>query len=443
MDDVILKIKKTSHDNKTKILLAVEAPVEVSDKSYRLALKDVSENVDIPGFRKGKAPKEVIEKNFGVEHISQKAFERIFFEILGKAAMQEKLDILDVVEIKSYELLPGKPFIFDVVVELKPDVKLGKYKGLKVQAKKVTYEKDEFVAETIDRLAGNFVSFKKSDDGVLEEGDIVYLDFEGEFDDGTEVPGGKASNFQTVLAKDKLLPGFVDSLVGAHVGDLKEVKIEFPDYVTNEFSGKNATFNVKVVGLEKKIMPEINDDFAKKLGIDTCEKLIETVVEQMIELQNVSSQREFENKIVEHIIKDSSFELPDSLIGKEVDYLLQDVRIQCENAGKKWDDFKGDEKNKDLLAKATDAAKNRISVDLVLNAIVKTENITASDDEIDTEMKLRISQMGEKGKSLETNKSFRNTIQMVILRNKAVDFLIKQNEPLWEEDVKQSKSKKK
>ena len=443
MEEVILKIKKTLQDNKTKLALAVEAPVELSDKSYRLALKDVSENVDIPGFRRGKAPKEVVEKNFGIGYISQKAFERVFFEILSRAAIQEKLDILDVVEIKSYELLPGKPLLFDVVVELKPEVKLGKYKGLKVQSKKVTYDKDDFIAETINRLAGNFVSFKKSEDGVLEEGDIIYLDFEGKFSDGTEVPGGTVSNFQTVLAKDKLLPAFVDNLVGTHVGDVKEVKVTFPEYLANESSGKEATFNVKVLGLEKKIMPELNDDFAKKLGLDSYEKLVETIVEQMVELQNVSSQREYENKTVEQIIKGSSFELPDSLINKEIDYLLNDFRAQCESAGKKWDEFKKDEKNKDLLSKATEAAKNRISVDLILNAIVKTENIAATDEEIDAEMQARISQMGEKGKSLETNKSFRNTIQMVILRNKAVDFLVKHNEPLWEEDVKQPKSKKK
>ncbi|MBI3589915.1 MAG: trigger factor [Candidatus Melainabacteria bacterium] len=430
-----LKIEKSKKPEQNKIELSVEAPLEIAEKTYHTVIRNISENIDIPGFRKGKAPREMVEKQVGVPYISQKAFESVFYEILHNVSTQEKLDIVDVIEISSFELLPGKPLTFKVIVELKPEVKLGKYVDLKVKAKKIIYDKELFIQKTLEKIANNFITFKKITDGNVKEGDLVTLDFEGKFEDGTEVPGGKAENFQALLDRDKFLPDFVDKLKGVKVGDTKEITITFPENYLTGFPSKKANFKVKINSIEEKILPEINDEFAKKVGIDNLKLLKEKIVEQMQQLQEIGSQREFENKVVDQIVKDSKYEIPETMIEKEINYLLQDVKMQCEKSGINWSDFKSDPKNKELFDKATQAAKNRISIDLILNAIVKKENIIATGEEVSNEMQNRIGQLGEKYKHLQNDKAFINSIHLVALRNKAIDFLIKNNKPVWEEEL--------
>ena len=430
-----LKITKTATSKNNEVELFVEAPVQFADRVYLRTLKDLSVNIDIPGFRKGKAPKEIIEKRVGSGYVSQKAFEGVFYEILASAAVKEKLDVIDVLEIKSFELFPGKPLTFKTIVELKPEVKLGKYKNLKVNAKKVVYQKDTFIKKTLEKLSANLVTFQKVNDRPVNEGDLITIDFEGKFDDGSDVPGGKAENYQAVLEKDKFLPDFVDKLNGVKIDETKEIKVTFPSNYAEGFSGKNATFKVSVKSIEEKVFPEVNDEFAKKLGLENLDKLKQKIVTQMEELQNLNSQADFENKIVEQVIKSSKFDISERMTEKEIDYLLSDIKAQCEKKEIDWSAFKADEKNKELLKNARETGVKRISIDLVLNAIIKQESITAVPEEVDNEVKNRISQLGEKYKMLENDLRFRNTVEMVILRNKAVDFLLKNNEVVWEKEV--------
>ncbi len=432
MSETKLKVNLSKKEAKNHLEVFVEASTEISNKHYMLTLRDISNKIDIPGFRKGKVPREIVEKQVGVGYVSQHAFEGIFYQLLGQAAVQEKLDIVDIVEISSFELLPDKPLTFKVIVELKPEIKLGKYKNLKVKAKKIQYDKKLFIEKTLEKLANNFVSYKKSFDAKLKEGDLVTLDFEGKFEDGTDVPGGKAENYQSILDKQKFLPDFVDKLIGAKVGDTKKVVISFPENYAEGFSGKNATFTVKVNAIEEKQLPVINDEFAKQLSVESLDVLNEKIVSNMIELQESASNRELENNIVQEIVDASKFDLSESMIEKEIIFLLKDVKTQSEKAGVNWVDFIADPKNKALLDKAREAAIKRISIDLVLNAIVKKEGIVVTPEELGSELKARIDQLGEKYNYLENDASFRNTVEMVLLRNKAVDFLLKNNEAVWE-----------
>lgn len=435
MSKMNLKVIKTPKETKHKVELSIEAPQDVSEKSYALALKRISQNIDIPGFRKGKAPKEVIEKQVGVGNISQRAFESVFYEILQNVSIQEELDIMEVNQIMSYELSPGKPLTFKVIVELKPEVKLGKYIDLKVKVKKIIYDQEKFIEKTIEKITNNFITFKKLIEGKVKEGDLITVDFEGKFEDGTEVPGGKAENFQAILDKEKFLPEFVDKLIGINVGDTAEISVTFPENYATGFSGKKASFKVKINSIEQKVVPQVNQEFAKKLGMKDMDEVKEKILAQMIELQDIASQREFENKVVEQVVKNSEYEITPPMIEREVNFLLKDIRAQCERDNIGWDTFISDEKNKELMNKAREAAKNRISIDLVLSAIVRKENITATDDELMKEVKNRVSQLGEKYSNLEKDVSFRNTVELVILRNKAIDLLLSKNQPIWEEEV--------
>ena len=238
MKQLELKVSKAAKESNREVELSVEASSLVSDKAYSVALRDIGNNIDFPGFRKGKVPKEIVEKKFGVGFIGQKAFETVFSEVLLNVAEQEKLDIIEVLQVSSYELVPGKPLTFKVLVELKPEVKLGKYKNLKINAKKTIYDKEAFMKKTFDKLITNFITFQSVSDRALKQGDLVNLDFEGKFEDGSDIPGGKAENFQVLLEKDKFLPEFVDKLQGAKTGEEREISITFPDNYAKDFSGK-------------------------------------------------------------------------------------------------------------------------------------------------------------------------------------------------------------
>lgn len=435
MNQAVLKVIKTPKGKDNELELFVEAPKEVSDKAYAIALRNAANNVDIAGFRKGKAPKETIEKSLSVGFISQKAFENIFYDILIDTARQEKLDIVEVLEISSYELLPDKPLTFKVIVELKPEIKIEKYKNLKIKAKKIVYDKDIFVQKTLERIADNLASFKQVTDRSLKEGDQVLLDFEGRFKDGTEVPGGKAEGFTALLERDKFLPEFVDKLIGTKISETKEISVSFPENYAKGFSEKEAIFTVTLKGIEEKAVPIVNDELAKRTGFENLDVLKSKIELHMGELQERLSQTEFENKVVDHIIENSKFKISNRMIDKEIDFLLKDVMSQAQKDGIKWADFKADEKNKELLAKARETAIKRISIDLVLSYIVKHENIIATDDEINKDVENRITQLGDKYKHLQSEKRFRNTVEMVILRNKAVDFLVNNNQAIWEKEV--------
>ena len=179
MKQLQLKVSKSIKEANSEVELSVEGPADISDKAYSVALRNISNQIDFPGFRKGKVPKEIVEKRFGVGYIGQKAFESIFGEMLLNVAEQERLDIVDVLEISSYQLSPGMPLTFKVLVELKPDVKLGKYKNLKVNVKKILYDKEAFLKKTLDRLVNNLITFQKIDNRNLKQGDLVNLTFEG------------------------------------------------------------------------------------------------------------------------------------------------------------------------------------------------------------------------------------------------------------------------
>lgn len=434
MSKIELKVKKTPTDNKNEVMLDVEAPKDVSNKAYAIACRDISNSVDVPGFRKGKAPKGIIEKTYGTGYISQKAFEKVFYDLLFNVAIQEKIDIVDVVEISSFELLPEKPLTFKAKVELKPDVKLGEYKNLKVKVKKMVYKKDEFIKETLEKIANNMIEFKEVNRSV-KEGDCVTIDFSGKFEDGSDVPGGKVENFQAVLEKGRFLPEFIDKLQGAKIGEQKEVEVTFPENYDQGFAGKKGVFNVTIHKVEEKVVPKIDDALAKKVGMDNLEMLKQKIEKQMTDMQEVNNKNEFENKLVEKIIENSDFEISERMVSREIDYLLTNVKQQCVQSGMNWDDFKNDSRNEEMIARAQNVAKKRIAIDLILNAVVKAENISTTPLEIENEVKNRVAQDPERMKGMENDQRFRSAVQLSVLRNKALDFLVSSNEPQWEKEV--------
>ena len=432
-----LKIKKTPGKEKNELALFIEAPKEISEKAYGWALREAANDLDVPGFRKGKVPKDIVEKQLGKSYISKKAFEKIFYEVLFEVVIQEKLDVVDILQIDSFELLPEKPLTFNVTVVLKPVVTLGEYKNLKIQAKKFLYKEGVFVKRTLEKIANNLATYKEVVNRGAQIGDKLILDFHGKFFDGTAVPGGDAENSETILEKDKILPEFVDKLVGLKTGETKNITIKYPKDYKEELAEKEALFNVTVKKIEEKVLPKIDNDLAQKVNINDLEELKKKIESEMVKVQDYNSNIDFENKLVEEIISSSKFEISERMIDKEIDNFLGDLKEGCEKQGKNWNEFKIDEKNKELFSKARDAAIKRISIDLVLNSIIQKEKIVATKEEIDAEVQSKILQYGEQYKNLENDKRFRGIIELGILRNRVIDYLIHNNEPIWEEEILQ------
>ena len=435
MSQSTLKVTKNKKENTNELELFVEATAELSSKAYSVACRNIANEANIPGFRKGKAPKDIIEKTYGKAFIGQKAFESVFYDLLVSVAKQENLEIVDIVEISSFELEPEKPLKFKTIVELKPDIKIGKYKNLKIKVKKMEYEKDKFINKTLEKIANNYTTLANVSGRTVKEGDVITVDFEGKFEDGTDVPGGKAENYQAVLEKDKFLPEFVNKLKGAKPGEEKDVVVSFPENFEKGFAGKKGIFKIKVKKIEERIIPKVDDELAKMVGNEDLIALKKKIVEHMIQLQDQNNRNEYENKLVDEIITDSKFEVSQRMIEKEVDLLLANLKEQTEQKGLSWQEFKLDEKNKEIVNKAREVALKRISIDLILNAVIQKENIIVTDDEINKEVSLKLLNADEKYKHLENDPRFRETVRLSTLRNKALDFLASNNKPEWDDKV--------
>lgn len=438
MKNIEFKVEKEKKEN-NQFELSIVGPKEISSKAYNLAIREIANGLNISGFRKGKAPKNVVENAVGKEYITHKAFEKIFYETIIDVTLQENIDLVDIVKVTSYDLLEDQPFSMKVLIEVKPEVKLGKYKGLKVKAKKIVYDKDKFIQNTLSRIQNNFISFAPSDKP-LSEGDSVTLDFEGVFEDGSEIPGGKAENYQAIFEKTNFLPDFVDKLTGAKNNEEREIEIHFPENAGEGFASKKAKFKVKVKQIESKVLPALDGELAKKLGIESYSQLEEKILSEMEDMQTNASNVNFESALVDEIIKESQFDIPESLLNKETDSLLSEFKSYCDKAGMNWDTFKTDEKNKDLISGTKEKAKKRVSIDLVLNAIAKFENIDIPQDDIKNEIAKKVLELGEKYQYLHNDKIFQKSIKHGLLRNKAIDLLISNNEAIWEIETPEIKA---
>ena len=428
-----LKVKKESSEGVNVIELSVEAPSSYSDKAYAIALKNVSENLSVPGFRKGKIPRDIVERSVGIPYVQQKAFEVIFGEVLFDVANQEDMDIVDVVDVLSYELNPSKPFAFKVKVELKPEIKIEKYKGLKIKTTKYIYDEKNYLSKKLDELAHGLATFKKNTDQPVKHGDLVVVDYEGKFEDGSDVPSSKGVDHYFSLDEKNSSKEFIDQLVGAKLNEVKKVEIVFKENAGDVLAGKKAIFTVTVKDIEEKVLPEINDNLAQTLGFKDLEHLRTKIVDQLKSLQEINNRRELENNLVDKLLESIKINISEKMLDKEVDFLLNDIKARWVNGGSKWDDFKNDEKNKELIASGKKAAEKRITVDILLSTIIKLEEITATQNEIDIEVRSQLSKMPKAPKNIEQNKNFLHSVKQIVLRNKAVEFLIKNNEIISDE----------
>lgn len=413
---------------KIEVTVPAENFKEALKKSYE---KNVS-RFSVPGFRKGKAPMAIIEKFYGEGVFYEDAINFIVEETYPKAVEENDIHPVDYPELDIVQIGKDVDFIYTARVTVKPEVKLGQYKGL--EATKISYlVTDEDVEAEINMLKEKNARIINKENGTIEKGDIAVIDFEG-FIDNTPFEGGKAENYELVIGSGTFIPGFEDQLVGAKVGETVDVNVTFPeDYHAENLKGKPALFKVTIKDIKVKEYPVVDDEFAKDVSeFETLEELKVDIRKKIQEENDKRAKMELEDQLIGKVVSASEVEIPEAMINQEIDYMVKDMDYRLRYQGLNIDQYiemmgiTMETLRNDLKEVAT----NRVKTSLVLEAIAKAENITATEEEIESRAEELAKRYGVK--DIERMKksildSQRALIAEEIVNNKVIDFVVSES----------------
>ena len=407
--------------------LTIEVSADELDKAIEKAYQKQKKNISIPGFRKGKVPKAMVEKMYGKEVFYEDAANILIPDAYEKAYDECEEDIVSTPEIDVVQLEAGKPFIFTATVALKPEIKLGKYKGVKVSKLDNTVTDEEVMAE-IERERENSARTVSVDREVKEK-DEVLLDFEG-FVDGVAFEGGKGENYPLTIGSRAFIPGFEDQLKGVKKGEDVEVKVTFPeDYHAEDLKGKEAVFKCKVNEIKEKQLPELDDEFAAEVSeYETFDEYKEATKKNLQDKKELDNKNKKEDEVIEAIVKASEIEIPAAMLETQKRQMVNDFAQNLQAQGLSMDqymNFTGLTAEK-LLEQVEPNAKKRIESRLVLEAVVKAENIEISDEDYAKELeRMAESYKMELDKIKElVSEDAAKQIKEDLAISKAVDFVV-------------------
>ena len=411
-----------------KLTITVEAAK--FDAAVDSAYQKNKGKIALPGFRKGKAPRAMIEKMYGTGVFYEDAANELIPEAYETAAKESELEIVAQPEIEVTQMEKGTDFIFTATVAIKPEVTLGDYKGIEVEKKEAEVSEEEITAE-IDKAREANSRLITIEDRATEDGDTVIIDFDG-YVDGKQFEGGYAEDYTLVLGSHSFIDNFEDQLVGKNLGEDVEVNVTFPEeYHVDELKGKPALFKVKIKEIQKKELPELDDDFAQDVSdFDTLDEYKADVEKKILENKENQIKREQEDQIIEKIIEKAQMEIPQQMITAQTRQMTQEFAQRLQSQGlslEQYMQFTGLTPQK-MMEDLEPQALKRIQSRLVLEAVVAAENIEASDEEIDKELENMASmyQMEiDKLKELIGDDE-KKQIGMDLAVQKAVEFVVKE-----------------
>ncbi|USK32805.1 trigger factor [Bacillus sp. F19] len=370
-------------------VLTVEVDAETFSKALDEAFKKVSKQVNIPGFRKGKVPRGMFEQRFGVESLYQDALDIILPEVYPQAVEEAGIDPIDRPEIDVEQIEKGKNLIFTAKVVVKPEVKLGEYKGLEVEKMNAEVSEEDVDAE-IKTLQERHAELVVKEEGAVENGDTVVIDFEG-FVDGEAFEGGTAENYTLEIGSGSFIPGFEDQLVGLEAGGEKDVEVTFPEeYHAENLAGKPATFKVKLHEIKAKELPALDDEFAKDVDeeVESLEALKAKTRTRLEETRKAEAENTLRDSLVDKASDNAEVDIPQVLIENEVNRMMQEFEQRLQAQGMNLElyfQFSGQDEDA-LKEQMKEDASKRVKYNLTLEAIVKAENIEVTDEEVDAEI---------------------------------------------------------
>ena len=368
--------------------LTIEVSAEEFDAAIEQAYQKDKKKISLPGFRKGKAPRKMIEKMYGTGVFYEDAANIVIPKAYSEAAKECGEEIVSQPEISVTQIGAGQPFIFTAEVALKPAVTLGDYKGVEVEKTPVEVSEEE-VDKEVDKERENNSRTIDVDDRAVEKGDMIKLNFEG-FVDGTPFEGGKAEDYSLTIGSGSFIPGFEDQLIGAKIGEEVEVNVTFPEeYHAAELKGKPAVFKCTVNEIKVKELPEADDEFAKDVSeFDTLAEYKDDIRAKLLEKKTADAKREKQNKTVAKAVENATMEIPEAMITEQVRRMADDFARRLQSQGLSMDQymqFTG--LTMDALAQQMrPEALKRIQNSLVLEAVAKAENIEIGDDKVKEEI---------------------------------------------------------
>ena len=410
--------------------LTIEVSAEEFEKAIEKAYQKNKGKMSVPGFRKGKVPRKMIEKMYGTGVFYEDAANAIIPEAYTKEIENCDLDIVSQPAIDVVQIESGKPFIFTAEVATKPEVELGEYKGIEVE-KKVAEVTDEDVNEAVEAEREKQSRMVPVEGRAVENGDMVTIDFEG-FVDGVAFEGGKGTDYPLTIGSHSFIDTFEDQLVGKNIGDEVEVNVTFPEkYQAEELQGKPAVFKVAIKEIKAKELPEVDDDFAQDISdFDTLAEYKEDLKKKLLEKKEEEIKEQTEEAIVEKVVANAKMEIPEPMIDLQIRTMADNFARRMSSQGlsmEQYMQFTGLTEEK-LVEQMRPQAIKTIESRLVLEAIVKAENIVASDDELKAELEKMASmyQMeADKLTELISDKE-KESMKLDIAIQKAVDFIVEQ-----------------
>ncbi len=419
-----IKVENTENKNELKLEFTIEAAK--FDEAIKKVYFKSAKYFNIPGFRKGKAPMNIVEKYYGDEIFYEDAFNEVVPEVYEKELKENNIEAVSRPDIDVKQIGKGQDLIFTAVVQTKPEVKLGKYKG--IELKKVEYNvSDHDIEHELGHMQEKNARLVAVEDRPVENGDITVIDFEG-FVDGVAFEGGKAENHELTIGSNTFIPGFEDQIIGMKIDEEKDINVKFPeDYFSEELKGKDATFKVKLHEIKKKELPELDDEFAKDVSeFDTLKELKDSIKEKLEEENKNKAKYETEDAAVKAVCDNVEIDIPSGMIETEIDNMTREIEQRLSYQGMKLENYlqmigkTNEEFRKEYEEQAKTSVKNR----LVLEAIIKAENIEADDEKVNEKIKEMSQMYGQKEEELKGNEAFVSYIKETLKTEKAVEFIV-------------------
>lgn len=414
---------------KNRGVLTIEVEADKVAAALDKAFKKVVAKVNVPGFRKGKVPRAIFERRFGVESLYQDALDILLPEAYMKAVQETGIEPVDRPEVDIEQMAKGKELKFTAKVTVKPEVALGDYKGIEVPVQSVEVTEED-VENELKQLQNRHAELIVLEEGTAQNGDIVIIDFEG-YLNGEPFEGGKMEKHSLELGSGSFIPGFEDQVIGMQKGELKEINVTFPEnYHVEELKGQPAVFKIKLHDIKRKKLPELDDEFAKDVSeFDTLEEFKKDIVKRLQERKEREAKRETENLVVQKAAEAAEIDIPNAMIETEVEQMLSDFANRLKMQGMTLElyyQFSG-LKEEDLKNQMRGDAEKRVRQNLVLEAIAKAENIEATDAEINEELEKMAKQYqrsaDELRSILEANGNL-NSLKNDLVVRKTVEFLV-------------------
>lgn len=410
--------------------LKITAPAAEVNAGHKKAVQKIADQANIPGFRKGKAPRAIIEMHYGKEAVKQEAFEIVANKAYSEALDQEKLIPVSDPKVEESTFEEGKDMELTIKVTLKPEPELGEYKGLHVEKKEVEVTDEQVDAQIKDMMGRDAKMVVAEEGAVIEKGDFAIIDFAGTVD-GEPFSGGEGKGYPLEVGSNSFIPGFEDQLVGLSKGDSTDVEVTFPeDYFVKDLAGKEAIFKVNIQDVKRKELPELNDEYvASKTDFKTVEELRANYKERMQKAAEANAKAEYEHELIDLAVANAKFSVPEIMIEDKISQMVEEMKMSLESRKMSLDmymQYTGLDMAK-IRENQRPVAEENVKTDLVLDAIAKAEDIQVDMADVDAEIAAISAQHGaspEEVKKIIKGNGTMGLLLANILRRKAAHVVI-------------------